>query len=173
MKYYVFLIVTAALLFSCATENNERENNESNKVEDPNAEEKNITSDGAKEDIVNVFGTDFPQKWKLVEMSTMMVNSQTSGDNMPYQEFYVFNEDQSFIKKRHIDNDSLQAEGNYRLIETEAGEKMLELTYTKRDDLVENCSGNNIEFLSITSEKNLRGTANACDHASKLYKPED
>lgn len=158
------LYFTAIFLFlSCESNNSTDDQSVSSE------EEKALTSETGEEDLEEIFELEFPQKWNLTEMSTMMVNSHTTGDDMQYQEFYIFHSDKSFTKNRQQKKDSLQFGGIYSIIETEAGDKMLELTYDSRNELVENCSGNNLEFLVITSEDALRGTANACDWPSKKY----
>ncbi len=112
---------------------------------------------------------DFPQEWKLVKTSTMMVNSETTGDGMLYQEGYKFEFGNTFTKTRKQENTSLEASGSFYKIKNENGEEFFKLTYINDNDLIENCSGNKEEYLIIESEKTIRGTASACDHPSKVY----
>ncbi|UOB18145.1 hypothetical protein [Abyssalbus ytuae] len=109
------------------------------------------------------------QKWELVKMTGSMANSEKSGEEMEWQEYYLLNEDQTFEKYRERNNNTKQASGTYKY--TTAGEeKYLVLTYTKGLDLIGNCTGDNKEQLLVQSDQSLSGTWNACDGPGLEYK---
>lgn len=151
-----FLLLAFILCTSCSSEKKQ--------VNNP---------DSSKDDVVaDLSVKNLPQQYKLIQMSSMNVNSETNGENMPYQETYLLNEDMTFIKSRKQDNITLSASGTFKKIINDYGENLLIFTYTSESELIENCSNNYEERLRFVEEGNLTGTANACDHPSKLYEKE-
>lgn len=152
MKNFLF-ILSIVVFSSCTSERKQVQN-----------------SDSAEDDIVADLSVEnLPQKYKLVQMSSMMVNSETSGDDMPYQETYLLNEDMTFLKSRKQEGVTTSASGIFKKIVNDYGENLLIFTYTSDSNLIENCLNNYEERLRIVEDDNLNGTANACDHPSKLY----
>lgn len=110
----------------------------------------------------------FPMEYVLTEFSTMMVDSQVTGDDLPYREKYVFRDDLTFIKTRTDNGQTIQAEGNYSKVSINE-EEYYKLNYNTAHQLVESCSSDDSEHLIIDSPEKIRGTANACDYPSKTY----
>lgn len=111
----------------------------------------------------------YPQRWEMVEMSTMQAGSQTSGDDMEYEEDFFFKRDNTFVKTRKQDGVTTEATGTYTRRTEENGEEFYELVYDEDSELIENCSMDRTELLSISSENSLNGTANMCDYPTKRY----
>lgn len=164
MKQNLLLLLLMTVFFACDTDK-ESSRNQPEQPPEPNVEEVSGTR--------NLTQGEFPQEWKLVQMSTMMVNSTTTGDDMPYQETYTFNRDYTFTKSRNENGNTIEADGTFNLITGEDGEEYYKLRYNEKNDLIENCSVKDEEYLILKSEKSLHGTANACDYPSKLYSLEE
>ncbi|UII74583.1 hypothetical protein LV716_09910 [Flagellimonas sp. HMM57] len=109
------------------------------------------------------------QKWELVKMTGSMVNSETIGDAMEWQEYYLFNPDGSFIKEREREGSITKATGTYELMAQEE-ERYFELTYKTGTTLIANCSNNDKEILVFNGDA-LYATWNACDGPGLEYRP--
>ncbi|UII28061.1 hypothetical protein LVD15_06445 [Fulvivirga maritima] len=55
--------------------------------------------------------------WKLVRMTGSLRGETFTGDEMAYQEQYVFNEDNTFVKSRTAEGKTEEAKGTYKLEE--------------------------------------------------------
>ncbi|MEM7486010.1 MAG: hypothetical protein AAF348_12455 [Bacteroidota bacterium] len=108
------------------------------------------------------------QKWELVRMTGSMVNSETVGDAMEWQEYYLFNPNGSFEKQRVHNGTTTKATGSYELIVQEE-EKYFELTYKTGKTLIANCANNEKEILVFNGEI-LYATWNACDGPGLEYR---
>lgn len=100
------------------------------------------------------------EKWALVKMTGSFTGSETTGEDMEWQEYYIFNSDDTFIKYRNWDGAVKEAAGKYKR-ETLDGEEYLELTYSSGKELLASCSSN--EFLYFKKGDVLRGNWGACD----------
>lgn len=108
------------------------------------------------------------EQWKLVKMTGSMPNSEVSGEDMPYQENYQFNEDGSFSKTRETEEGKITAEGTYELVENEDG-LTYQLDYPNDSEIIVSCSGNS-EYLYFAEDgTTLLSGAWACDHAGHFY----
>lgn len=164
MKTNMVLLFTAifTVVLSC--------NSDPSEQKEEVKEEVNPSDLSAGETVLPLSEEEFPQEWQLVTMSGMLANSETSGEEMEYQEIYRFLPDQTFSKTRIQDDSSTEASGTFSIIRNEAGEEYFKLSYSEENVLIENCDGGKEEWLLLDQEKNLRGTANACDHLSKTYR---
>ncbi|MBS9462382.1 hypothetical protein KIM67_08175 [Flagellimonas sp. 389] len=109
------------------------------------------------------------QKWELVKMTGSMVNSETTGDAMEWQENYFLNPNGSFEKQRVYDGTTTKATGSYELIVQE-DEKYFELTYETGKELIASCSRNGKEILVLNGSDALYATWNACDGPGLEYR---
>lgn len=125
------------------------------------------SSDSASIDDPNE-NTSYPQKWVLVQMSGSFFNSQTTGEDMDWQEFYILQNDRTFTKSRTFEGRVLEASGTYQFLET-GSEKQLELTYKSESTLIGNCSPELNELLIITSPTSISNTWSACDGPGLKY----
>lgn len=129
---------------------------------------KEIQSNSEKSDDDNGVGLKYPQKWQLVSMSGSMVNSQTVGDDMVWQEFYILNADQTFTKSRTEDGKTVEVGGTYTFKEI-SNEEYLELNYFTDHEIIGNCTGEPHELLLILSPTKISGTWSACDGPGLEY----
>ena len=112
----------------------------------------------------------FPQKWSLYKMTGSIQYSETTGEDMEYQEFYIFNSDNSFLKTRTTEDDIITAEGSYILQTNDDGVAFL-LEYSEESDLIGNCSGNKEEYLYLDAAKTtLLSSWWSCDGPGLFYK---
>lgn len=109
-----------------------------------------------------------PQKWELIKMSGSLANSETSGEDMSWQEQYILNKGQSFLKSRYQDGDTIEATGTFQYIEL-SGEMYLELTHAEANNIIGSCTGDLKELLLVTSDHTLSGTWSACDGPGLVY----
>src|SRR6188472_3558064 len=65
----------------------------------------------------------FPQSWKLVKMTGGMINSETTGSAMAWQETIVLNDDKTFRKVRERDNQATETSGTYALAYDDADKR--------------------------------------------------
>jgi hypothetical protein len=109
------------------------------------------------------------QKWKLVKMTGSMLNSETTGSDMAWQEYYVFNRDSTFIKSREQDGQVKEASGTYVYI-NHNDEKSMSLTFNSGYGIMAGCySGLPKENLRIISLIKMVGTWNICDGPGLEY----
>lgn len=111
------------------------------------------------------------QKWLLVEMTGSMVNSSSTGEDMAWQEYYIFNPDGSFIKSRERDGTVLEATGTFEVVEFDNDEgDYLELSYTSGEELVGSCWSSELtELLRFDTDNILYNTWMACDGPGLYY----
>jgi len=110
----------------------------------------------------------YPQKWQLVKMSGQMRGSETTGENMLWQEYYVLNSDGTFIKMRKQKNKVTAAKGKYEFVDLSDG-KYLKLTHESKNKIIGNCSSDLIEHLRVDTDSTLMGTWLACDGPGLAY----
>ena len=115
---------------------------------------------------------EYPQKWILVKMSSQVPNSETTGENMVWQEYYALQADGSFIKHREIDGTTYEAAGTFALMDL-ADDKYLKLTYDKDYEIIGSCAANQTETLRIVSGNKIAGTWLACDGPGLEYEREE
>ena len=111
----------------------------------------------------------YPQKWKLTEMSGSIANVPPStGSDMEWQEYYLLKADGTFTKHRERDQEVKEESGTYNFINLSDG-KYLELVYPSKNELVGNCTQEPKELLKLNSENILIGTWWACDGPGLKY----
>lgn len=113
----------------------------------------------------------FPQQWHLVRMSGNMVNSETTGMAMPWQESILLNSDNSFIKTRQLPDETIESSGTYTVTTNEIDKSIqLTLLYEWDTRLVGNCFGEPLkEAYMLDSTCKLRGTWAMCDGPGLEY----
>lgn len=104
------------------------------------------------------------QRWNLDKMTGSMIGSETTGEEMEWQEYYIFTPKGAFVKSRTVDNVIIEAAGSFEIIEFENdSEHYLELTYTTGEELAGNCTGDNKELLMYKTSTMISSTWQACD----------
>jgi hypothetical protein len=117
------------------------------------------TKDDNKE---NTSTADYHGKWTLVKMSGSLLNSETTGTAMEWQEFYVFSDSGTFTKFRIRNTVQTTASGTYVAKNNQDG-TVLELTYPKNSEIIGSCYGNQKEELYFSTNNTLSSTWQNCD----------
>lgn len=110
----------------------------------------------------------YPQKWTLVKMTGQISNSETTGENMEWQEYYLLKSDGTFIKNRVRDGIDYEESGSFTFADKTDG-KFLELTYDADNEIIGSCNANQTESLWLKSENKLVGTWSYCDGPGLEY----
>ncbi|WP_300440765.1 hypothetical protein [Christiangramia sp.] len=147
MNFKFFFSVISISLFSCSNQNTDE-----------------IVS-------LDLATMEYPQKWELFKMSVgMLTGSEVSGDDMNYQEYYIFNVDNTFSKTRIEDQTETTVKGIYS-IEIKENEQGFSLVYDQENGLIGNCSLEPTEYLYIGSDHHtLLNSWWACDGPGLFYK---
>ncbi|WP_396633150.1 hypothetical protein [Maribacter sp. R86514] len=104
------------------------------------------------------------QKWELVQMSGSFQNSETTGEEMDWQEYYIFSPEGTFIKSRTVDEEVTEATGTFEVVEYDNDlNHYLELTYQTGNELVGNCTGDDKELLIYRNSTMISSLWMACD----------
>lgn len=110
------------------------------------------------------------QKWNLVSMSGSRSNSETTGEAMEWQEYYIFTPEGTFIKSRTVGDVSIEADGTFEVIEFENDtEHYLELTFAVGNEIIGNCTGDDKELLIYRSSTMISSLWMACDGPGLNY----
>jgi len=110
----------------------------------------------------------YPQKWQLVKMTGQIPNSETTGANMAWQEFYLLRADSTFIKSRERNGQVTEASGSYTTV-TLADGKYLNLAYETDNSIIGNCTPEPTEELAFISQDKLISSWQACDGPGLEY----
>jgi hypothetical protein len=111
----------------------------------------------------------YPQKWQLIKMTGQIPNSETTGADMEWQEFYLLNSDRTFIKSRERNGVLTEEPGTFSFEDLSDG-KYLVLTYEADNDIIGNCTSDLKEVLMVKSETRMLSTWSACDGPGLEYK---
>lgn len=111
----------------------------------------------------------YPQKWRLVKMSGQMANSETTGNDMQWQEHYLLHADGTFVKTRDRNGEVSSESGTYEYQDLSDG-RYLVLNYKADNPLIGNCTNDLQETLAIQPDGTLLSTWAACDGPGLEYK---
>jgi len=121
----------------------------------------------AEDDDFGLASTQFvfsDQKWELVQMSGSFQNSETTGEEMDWQEYYIFSPEGTFIKSRTVAEEVTEATGTFEVVEYDNDlNHYLELTYQAGNELVGNCTGDDKELLIYRNSTMISSLWMACD----------
>lgn len=121
-----------------------------------------IFSSCTKDTEENTTTADYHGKWTLVKMSGSMINSETTGTAMEWQEYYLFNNDGTFTKSRTRNTIKTTVSGTY-ITQNNSDVMYLELTYPQDSDIIGSCYGNLKEELYFKTNNTLSSGWSACD----------
>ncbi len=121
---------------------------------------------------INLETMSFPQKWKLVKMTGSMMNSETTGSNMSWQEYILLNRNGSFIKHREQNSQEQEATGTYSFSDTSNNTIELNLIYPTTGNLVGSCYGQTSEKYLLITQCKMVGTWQHCDGPGLEYEKE-
>lgn len=148
MKSSYLLIVISISLFSCSNADNMK----------------------PEIDTLDLSVMEYPQKWQLFKMSGGMIGSETSGENMEYQEYYLFNKDLTFVKTRIEAGTEISFEGSYSIV-NQNNEQGLLLEFNEENRLIGSCSSKPEEYLYLDKDnETLLSNWWACDGPGLFYK---
>ena len=103
-------------------------------------------------------------------MTGSFQNSETTGSEMEWQEYYTFSPEGTFIKSRTVDEVVYEATGNFEVIEFDNDPNhYLELTYQTGNALVGNCTGDDKELLMYRNSTMISSLWMACDGPGLAY----
>src|SRR6478736_5108346 len=157
MKKLSFVIIATSLLLSCSKGHEPT----------PNEEEEFCSGE------IDLSEGQFPQTWKLVKMTGGMINSETTGVDMAWQEVIVLNSGGAFTKTRKRDNVMTEASGTYKFERSLGGDPAyigLILTYSFENELIGSCQSIlRQETYMLKSKCKLVGTWSACDGPGLEY----
>ncbi len=148
MKYFILLFALLVIFSSCTTD----------------AEEIGL----AREDIYG--------KWNLVQMSGNFPNSETTGENMEWQESYLFNPDGSFLKIRMRDNAVIEADGtfvineNTSLFEDPLIDFYIEILFSNSNSIAASCYSGGMKEELFFRNGRMISNYHACDGSGLEYK---
>ena len=110
----------------------------------------------------------YPQKWQLIKMNGQIPNSETTGKDMDWQEYYLLNSDGTFTKHREIGEKITEISGIFIYKDLSDG-KYIEFNYKVENEIIGSCSSKLSEVLRVKSESKLLGTWLACDGPELEY----
>ncbi|EDP98594.1 hypothetical protein U8527_21520 [Kordia algicida OT-1] len=139
MKKLFLVLITVGLLYSC--------NNDDDDVA-----------------VNDILGT-----WKLVEMSGSILNWQTTGADMDWQETYTLNTNGTFMKTRVQNGTTTQASGTFTFIEGTADGNVIDFTFDSDNDIIANCSAELVERMYLESDDTFFSGWIACDGPGLKY----
>ena len=108
------------------------------------------------------------EQWQLVKMWGQIPNSETTGEDMEWQESYFLLDNGEFLKSRTQNGVEKEARGKASFEELSDG-MYLVLEYEENNDLIGNCFGDLREELFLESEDKLISTWQACDGPGLEY----
>lgn len=111
---------------------------------------------------------DISGKWKLISMSGNTPNSETTGQDMDWQENYELKPDETFVKTRVRDGQTTTATGNYSRLNLSDGE-YIQLTFNEESDIIGTCIGELKEELFLNTKSSFSSTWLACDGPGLNY----
>ena len=111
---------------------------------------------------------DYQGRWVLVKMSGNTPNSETTGPEMMWQEFYEFNSNGTFSKSREQNSTITESSGTFTVVKSEEG-TLLELNHTSNSDIIGSCLGNQKEVLILESSSVMTSSWNQCDGPGLAY----
>jgi hypothetical protein len=114
---------------------------------------------------------DYKGKWILTQMTGMTANSQTTGSDMEWQEFYILNANGTFKKSREKDGFVIEITGTYNWINSSKSTVLI-LTYSIDSEIIGSCSSELKEELNFQSENVLLSTWQQCDGPGLKYEKE-
>tara|TARA_Y100000815_G_scaffold182812_1_gene166625 strand:- start:84 stop:524 length:441 start_codon:yes stop_codon:yes gene_type:complete len=129
-----------------------------------------LNSCSVKDDTDADFRAGTTQKWELISMSGSVANvPPATGDDMFWQEYYLFYTNGTFLKSREQNGSIKEATGTYKTQTLSDGDYLV-LTYDSESELRGDCSSQELkEFLSIISATKMSNTWNACDGPGLTY----
>ncbi|MCM8568611.1 hypothetical protein NE848_04425 [Gramella jeungdoensis] len=119
--------------------------------------------------IVDFSAGPYPQTWKLFKMTGSMVNSETAGEDMAWQEEYRFSSNASVVKTRTQDGVSSSITGDFT-ISQENDRQLIIIEYQEDSNLIGSCTGTEESLFFNAEDGVLNSNWWACDGPGLFYK---
>jgi len=107
-------------------------------------------------------------KWELTQMTGSIQNSETTGSDIEWQEFYLLNANGTFIKSRERNGVVTEISGTYSLVNS-SNNNSLQFTYNSESEIIGTCSSELKEELHFQSENILFSNWEQCDGPGLKY----
>lgn len=101
-------------------------------------------------------------------MTGQIPNSETTGIQLEWQEFYLLNSNGTFTKSRERSGIFTEKSGTF-VFKNLSDEKFLELNYKSYNSIIGSCTSEPRETLWLKSETKLQGTWANCDGPGLEY----
>jgi len=111
---------------------------------------------------------DFIGKWVLGKMTGSTPNSETTGAEMEWQEFYLINNNGTFTKSRDRNGIIIEAKGSYTILNLPEGDT-IQFKYSSESEIIGNCSSDFNEVLFLQSKYFMASTWMQCDGPGLEY----
>lgn len=115
---------------------------------------------------------DFNEKWVLIKMTGNVPDSETTGSEMEWQEFYVFSTGNTVTKSRERDDVVIEISGTY-ILTNYSTESLLEITYFEESEIIGTCSSDLSEELYFKPDNILYNTWQNCDGPGLSYEKQN
>ena len=112
---------------------------------------------------------EYPQTWKLFKMTGSLAYSETTGEDMAWQEEYRLTSDGRVVKTRTQDGESSSIMGYFSLIQQDEQSYIL-IEYEEDSDLIGSCTGTEESLYIDSQNKLLQSNWWACDGPGLFYK---
>lgn len=126
-----------------------------------------------KQDLGN---SEYTGEWVLVKMEGSMAGTETTGEDIFWQETYTLRLDGTFVKTRTVDGVTTEVTGVYTVEDYEPHpmedgtlEKFIVMTHSSENDIVASCSSSVQEYLYFTLEERMISTFRQCDGPGLTY----
>ncbi|MCG9970955.1 hypothetical protein [Christiangramia crocea] len=111
----------------------------------------------------------YPQTWKLFRMTGNMENHETNGEDMVWQEEYIFRSNGTVTKLREQDGETSDITGNYSLFNENERQGIL-IEYIEDSSLIGSCTGPEETLYFDEEDRVLYSNWWACDGPGLFYK---
>ena len=116
------------------------------------------------DEVADLLSDSSEERWELVKSISGWTNEVQEGDALTYRDFYVFNDDSTFVKS-NTEGDTVT--GTYRHVTTEEERLALELTFPRSSVLRNSCIAEQ-EYIFIQGNS-LINDVRPCDGPQLFY----
>ena len=124
---------------------------------------------------------EYEGKWELVKMHGNIPDSETTGDDMEWQEIYVLNRDGTFLKTRVRNNITIASAGTYTVLDSSpeemtgiTAEAYIILNHNSESGIIATCeSSSHREYLYFATREVMISTYAQCDGPGLEYRKQE
>ncbi|MGB5238614.1 MAG: hypothetical protein WBM43_07755 [Flavobacteriaceae bacterium] len=107
-------------------------------------------------------------RWQLSSTFSYMTNTELSASELSYTETVEFVSDGLFLKSQTRAGETTIAEARWEVTEID-GQSGFQVRYTENNPLIENCSGEAMEFYILQAGMLIQNNAIPCDGPEYRY----